>query len=153
MSMIQEEKTTTECLARSCKIKSEYFREAIRRSSLEKELRRITRENELYKKATNLLMLEINDLLKPNSAAIKFVKESLSKMPEVDSSYYFVKNEVINIWIITKEENFEAEIKIAEILRELLHIFENLRFDFMVIPKYEIKLKEILSSDSEKIFP
>lgn len=152
MSLIQE-KTIAECLARSCKLKSEYFKEAVRRASLEKELRRITRENKFYKSAMNLLMVEVNELLKPNSAAIKFVKENLAKIPEIDSVYYFVKNGIINIWVMTKEENFEAEMKIADTLRELLYIFESLRFDFMVIPKYEMKLEEILSPDSKKIFP
>jgi len=155
MSILEEPEekrlVTSEICLRRCEFRSAYFREAVRYVNLERELERVTEQNELYKKAISLLLLEIKELLEPNYAALNLFKKRMSLIPEVTGVYYFIQNEVINIWTIIEKENFDVEMKIAESQCELLSIFQNLRFDFMVIPRCDRRLEDILPPNSMKI--
>lgn len=153
MSTVEWEKKIVPkvCFSKECAIKSEYFREAVRGVDLEKQLKKIRKENMLYRNAMNALLLGIKELLTPDNAVLNLLRERLYHVKEVTDIYYFVTNEVINIWIAIKEENFEAEMEIAEILCELTSTFRNLRFDYMVIPKYDMALEEYLPQGIKKI--
>jgi len=153
MSILEEIPEIPEgCLSRRCNVRSLYLRETLQREELERELEKVTVENEIYKKAVALLLSSIKDLLKPDHVALNLLKERLLPIIEVSSLHYFVVDGVINLWIITREENYEAEMKIAESLADLFSLFRNLRFDFMIIPKYDLRLEEVLPSESITVF-
>jgi len=154
MSISQEEQLITPrgCLSRRCDLRSAYFRETFRVEKLEKQLERVSREKEMYEKAAVSLLTTIKDLLKPDYAALNLLRERLFPIPEVAALYYCVSDGVINLWIITPEENFEAEMKIADSLAELFSIFRNLKFDFMIVPRYDMKIEEIVPSGSKEVF-
>lgn len=140
------------CLSRKCGLRGEYFRETLRREKLEKQLERVTAENQKYKRAVTVLLSSIGDLLKPDHAALNLLRERLFPIPEVTGLHYFVSDGVINLWIVTREENFEIEMRIADSLVELFSIFRTLRFDFVIIPRYDLSLEEILPSESVRLF-
>ena len=157
MTAIDEEVETEEhipkiCLSRKCDALSRYFREANLRINLEEQNRRLKEERALYKNAMDSLLAMVKELLSPNYPAINFLRERLKNIPEVTQAYFFITDQVINLWIVTKEEDFEAEMKIADILGELISVFSNLRFDFMIIPRYDIALNEVAPEDSQVIF-
>lgn len=141
------------CLSRKCEIRSFYFREAVAKINLERRISKLTRENKRYREAIDFLLAEVKELIKPQHSALTFYKRSLSDMTQVVGIYYFVTNEVINIWTILEKENYEVEMKIAKAQSELLSIFQGLRFDFMVIPKNGQKLEDIIPSNMEKLSP
>jgi len=154
MSTIKETEILTprKCLSERCELRSAYLRETLRAETLKKQLQRVTEQNEAYKKAVTTLLSNISDLLKPSNSALVLLKERLFPLPQVSSLYYFVSDGVINLLIITQEEDFETEMRIAESLTELFSVFSDLRFDFMIIPKYDLDIKEILPSMSKKLF-
>jgi len=139
------------CLSRRCGIRSLYFREAVERVSLERELERVTRQNQFYKEAVNTLLVELRELISPDNAALTMFKDRLSSIPGFLDAYYFVSDGVINIWTIIEKEDIDAEMKIAEAQCDLLYIFQSLRFDFMVIPKYDQDVSGFLPSEAKKI--
>lgn len=139
------------CFTKRCAVKSEYFRETVLRASLERQLKKVREENELYRNAVGALLVGIRELLTPDNAVLNLLRERLCHVEEVTEIYYFVTNEVINMWIAIKEENFEVEMEIAEILCELTSTFRNLRFDFMVIPKYDMPIEEFLPQNIKKV--
>jgi len=141
-----------ECLTKECGLKGLYFREAIYREDLERQLRRVTAQKERYRRATVALLSEIKELLSPDHAALNLLRERLNPINEVCGLYYFVSEGIINLWVIVNEDNFEVETKVAEYLSELFSIFRNLRFDFMIIPRDDLDLSEILPSGSRKVF-
>ena len=140
------------CLAMKCRAKTEYFREASLRIDLEQQLARMTRENEIYKDAVNSLLVRVSELLRPDYPALNFVRERLHNMREVAKVLYFLTEDIINIWIVIDEENFEVEMKIARTLRELASVFRNLRFDFMVIPTHETPLESLIPNDTKTLY-
>ena len=140
------------CLARECGLKTLYFREVVHAEELLKQLERVTKKNQIYREAIASLLSSVKELLKPDHAALNLLKERLSSVAEVLGVYYFVKNEVITLWVLIKEENFEAEMEIADSLAELFSVFRNLRFDFMVVPVYDMEIKKILPHEAEMVF-
>jgi hypothetical protein len=54
--------------------------------------------------------------------------------------------------VVADGEDFETEMEIADAFRELMSIFRNLRFDYMVIPKSDIPLDEIIPKDSVVVY-
>ena len=92
-------------------------------------------------------------MLTPDHAVLNLLRERIHHVKEVTDIYYFVTNEVINIWTAIREENFEVEMEIEEILCELTSTFRNLRFDYMVIPKYDMALEEFLPQGIKKAYP
>lgn len=140
------------CLARECGLKSLYLKETVRAEKLLKQLQRITEKNEIYRKAIDSLLSSVKELLKPDHAALNLLKERLTPVEEVLGLYYFVSNEVINLWILIREENFEAEMEIADSLGELFSVFRNLRFDFIVVPLYNMEINKILPREMKKVF-
>ena len=54
--------------------------------------------------------------------------------------------------MVADGEDFETEMEIADAFRELMSIFRNLRFDYMVIPKSDIPLDEIIPKDSVVVY-
>lgn len=154
MSVIKEEEVGVPriCLSIKCKAKSEYLREATLRINLERQLAKITEENSLYKDAISSLLASVNELLRPDYPAFIFLREHLQNTKEVVGVSYCFTDDVINIWIVIDEENFEVEMKIAETLRELLSLFRNLRFDFIVIPKYETHLESLIPNDARMLY-
>ncbi|MEM2970898.1 MAG: hypothetical protein QW270_00535 [Candidatus Bathyarchaeia archaeon] len=155
MSMLDEvesEHVPRECLSRKCVALSEYFRESALRIDLERQNKKLKKQNALYRKAVDSLLASIKELLHPYYPAINLLRERLKEIPKVTQAYYFVTEEVINLWIITEEENFETEMKIIENLRELFSVFRNLLFDFMIIPRDDIPLEEIIPANSQLIF-
>lgn len=153
MSAVESEKGIIPkvCFSRECTLKSEYFRTALRKVNLEKQLKKLRKENTLYKAAMSALLLEIKELLTPDHAVLNFLRERLCHIEEISDICYFVTNEVINFWIAIEEEDFEVEMEIAEILCELTSTFRNLRFDYMVIPKYDTSLEEYLPQGTQRI--
>lgn len=157
MSVLTEEETRAKqipraCLSRKCNAISGYFREESLRIDLERQNKKLKKKNALYREAIDSLIGSIKDLLHPHYPAINLLREKLTNIPRVIKACYFVTDAVINLWIITEEEDFEAEMQIASALRELFSIFENLRFDFMIIPKYDMRLEEVIPEDSQMIF-
>jgi len=157
MTAIDEEVETEEhipkiCLSIKCDALSRYFREATLRIDLERQIRKLKEERSSYRDAIDCLLAMVKELMSPNFPAVNFFRERIKDIPKVTQAYYFVTNEVINLLVITEEEDFEAEMEIADTLVELMSLFKNLRFDFMIIPKYDTRLDEIVPKDSQVIF-
>jgi hypothetical protein len=139
------------CLSKKCSALSEYIKETSLRIDLEKQIKTLKKQNASYKEAVGSLLVAIQDLLTPQYPAINFLRERLRSIPKVAQAYYFLTEDVINLWIITKEEDFEAEKKIADALVDLMSIFKNLRFDFMIIPNSDACLHETMPENSKII--
>ena len=57
---LEEEKVIPKiCFSKECAIKSEYFKEAVLRVNLERQLKKLQEDNVLYRKAVDLLLLGI----------------------------------------------------------------------------------------------
>jgi len=139
------------CLEEGCPALKGYFRESVLRMDLERQNKKLREENAYYRKAIGSLLKSIKELLHPHNPAIRFLRERLKDIPEVTQAYYFVFNDVINIWIEIEEEDYEVEMKIINSLRELFYIFSNLLFDFMIVPKGEIPLEKLVPVDRQII--
>ena len=140
------------CLEEECPVLKGYLRESALRMDLERQNKKLKEEIALYRKAVDSLLKSIKELLHPHNPAIIFLRERLKKIPKVTQAYYFVTDNVINIWIEIEEEDYEVEMKIIEILRELFYIFRNLLFDFMIVPKGDVSLKEFMPENYQTIF-
>jgi len=154
-----EEKTVTRkkhvpknCLSRKCGLLSGYFRDANLLTNLEDQIRGLKEQKVEYENAIDSLLSMVKELLSPNYPAINFFREKLANIPQVTQSHYFVTGQVINLWTIIEEEDFEAEMQIADSLVELMRVFRNLRFDFMIIPKYDMTIEQIVPEDSQIIY-
>lgn len=146
------EVSPAECLAKRCDVRRMALRKTIEVEELEEQLRRVSKEKELYEEAVVVLMSTIKEMLRPDHAALNLLKGRLAGIPEILALHYFVSDGVINIWIVTKEENLKIEMEIADSLAELFHVFRNLRFDFMIVPKHDLDPQELLPSDSIAVF-
>jgi len=151
-SLSGDEVIRKSCLEKECPALRRYFRESVLRMDLERQNRKLKEENALYREAVDSLLRSIKELLHPYSPAIIFLRERLKEIPKITQAYYFVTDDVINIWIEIEEEDYEAEMKIIENLRELFYIFQNLLFDFMIVPKGDVPLKESMPEDYQTIF-
>ena len=158
MTMLEEEVEIEEdhvqkiCLSKKCSLLTGYFRETNRRINLEEKNRELREQNSIYKHAMDSLLGVIKELLNPNYPALNFFREKLMNTSQVTQAYYFVTDQVINLWIITEEEDFDAEMQIADSLVELMRIFRNLKFDFMIIPKYDIPIEQIVPENSQIMY-
>jgi hypothetical protein len=156
MSMLEEEKVGEQihkrCLTRKCSALSGYIRESNLRINLERQNRKLAEQNSIYKKAIDSLIAMVGELLSPHYPVTNFLREHLQDIPRVTKAYSFITDNVINLWIITEEEDFEAEMEIADTLRELFSVFRNLSFDFMIIPRYDMNMEEAVPKDSQVIF-
>lgn len=140
------------CLSTPCKAIKEYFRETSLRIDLERQNREIREENALYQEAISSLLNVIKNILTPNFPANNLLREKLKNIPNVINAYTFVNNDVINYWIIIEEENFEDELEIADAFRETLSVFNNLLFDFIIIPRQGVSLEKIVPKNSQLIY-
>lgn len=140
------------CLSRKCGLLSGYFREANLRINLEDQIRELKEQKVEYKNAMDTLLSLVKELLSPNYPAINFFRERLANIPQVTQAHCFVTDQVINLWTIIEKEDFEAEMQIADSLVELMRIFKNLRFDFMIIPKYDMAIEQIVPEDSQIVY-
>lgn len=129
-----------------------FLRELTLREYSEAISARLKKENKFYRNAIKSILSEIKELTKPNHAAMNFIRMELQDEPEILNAYYFVRDDVINIWAIIKKENLDIEGKVAEALGKMFSIFQNLKFDFMIIPIQHLKLNDFLPSDSKRIF-
>ena len=150
---IEEDYVPKICLSRKCGLLSGYFKEANLRINLEDQIRELKEQKAEYENAMDSLLSMVRELLSPHYPAINFFREKLANIPQVTQAHYFVTDQVINLWIITGEEDFEAELQIADSLVELMRIFKNLRFDFMIIPNYDMAIEQIVPEDSQIIYP
>jgi len=140
------------CISKKCLTMRQYIKEVNRRINVDKQNKMLLKENILYQTALDSLSAMIRDLVNPNYPAIEFVRERLSDITKVYKAYYFVSEDIINIWVVTEDEDFDSEIEIADMFRELMVIFKNLKFDYMVIPKYNIALEEIMPKEATVIY-
>lgn len=103
---------------------------------------------EQYKNDFALVLQQIVE-----SFALKHYVERLAGIPELEFIYLIRKEDILDVWTIISESNLEVEEKIANVQCELLRIYENLDFDFMIFPRFESNIDEFLPNDAEKIFP
>lgn len=87
------------------------------------------------------------------SFALKHYVDRLEEIPELEAVYLIKKEDILDIWTIITESNLEVEEKIANVQCELLRIYENLDFDFMIFPRFGANIVELLPNDAIKIFP
>lgn len=149
---IKEDYVPKICLSRKCGLLTGYFRETNRRINVEEKNRELREQNSIYKHAVDSLLGLIKELLNPNYPAINFFKEKLMNISQVTQANYFVTDQGINLWVITEEEDFDAEMQIADSLVELMRIFRNLKFDFMIIPRYDIPIEQIVPKNSQIMY-
>ena len=149
---IEEDHVPKICLSKKCGLLSGYFRETNRRINLEDQIRELKERKAEYENAIDSLLSMVKELLSPDYPAINFFREKLANIPQVTQAHCFVTDQVINLWTIIEEEDFEAEMQIADSLVELMRIFKNLRFDFMIIPKYDMAIEQIVPEDSRIIY-
>lgn len=147
-----EDFSPEKCMTKKCSVVSGYLKEINLRINVEKQNKELVKENALFQEAINSLLLMVRDLVTPNYPAMEFLQQKLVDIPEVVQTYSFVRDEIINLWIITQYEDFEAEMKIADSMRQLLSVFRNIRFDYMVIPKYDASLEDAVPQDSKLIY-
>jgi hypothetical protein len=140
------------CITKKCSAVSGYVKEINRRINVEKQNKELVKENALYQEAIDSLLLMVRDLVTPNFPAMEFLQQKLVNVPEVTQTHKFVRDEVINFYIITQFEDFNAEMKIADSIRQLISVFKNLRFDYMVIPKCDMNLDDIIPKDAKLIY-
>ena len=140
------------CLATKCKAMNEYFKETNLRINLERQNREIKEQNIMYQEAISSLLNMIKGMFTPNFPANNLFREYLQNIMNVNSAYSFINNEVINYWVIIKEENFKTELEIANAFRQVVLIFRNFLFDLMIIPKQGLSLEDIVPANSQLIF-
>lgn len=87
------------------------------------------------------------------SFALRHYVDRLEEIPEVESIYLIRKEDILDIWTIITESNLEVEEKIANVQCEILRIYENLDFDFMIFPRFGSNIDEFLPNNAKKIFP
>nr|MDO8081864.1 hypothetical protein [Candidatus Freyarchaeota archaeon] len=90
-------------------------------------------------------------LFEPRSIALNFFTELVSNIPEVEEVYVTTHNEILDIWTVISNNERSTERKVFEAEGKLLETFPDLRFDFLVIPKYP-ELYQNLPSGSERIY-
>lgn len=128
-------------------------KEVEHRLSVEHELKEVGHEKREYEKAFNSLFSTISKLLEPTNAAFNLFIERISQILDVEEVYVFMAEDAIDIWTITKKRNFDAEEKIIEAECEIMRIFRDIDFDFMILPREGRNLKEILPSNGKRIYP
>ncbi|MHA1363954.1 MAG: hypothetical protein ACTSP1_15675 [Candidatus Freyarchaeota archaeon] len=118
---------------------------------LEEELKIIERENEKLKNTINTLLAGLSELLEPRNIALNFFTELVSEIPEVEEVYVTIRNETLDIWTVISNNERNTEWKVFEAEGILLETFPELRFDFLVIPKFP-ELHKNLPAGSRKIY-
>lgn len=137
-----------EC-AKSCDL---FLKELVLREHFEEISTKLKKENEFYRNAIKSVLNGIKKMITPNHAVMNFLRTELKDELEILNAYFFVRDDVINVWVIIKNENLDVERMTAEVLGKMFSIFEDIKFDFMIIPIQGLKKEDILPLDSKKIF-
>ncbi|WP_287588255.1 hypothetical protein [Candidatus Borrarchaeum sp.] len=118
----------------------------------EHELREIKEKLGEYKTVTKMLFEIINRTLLPYNAVLNIYSEKISKIKEVEAVYIFLRDNVIDIWTIIKEDDFDVKRKIAEVQGEIVDVFQEVLFDFLILSKEDIEADQSLLEDSIEIY-
>lgn len=132
--------TGREC-ERVCMIKFELEKEKAKNYFLMNNL-------EKYKQDMNSLLKQLSFLF-----AIKLYVDRIHELPIVESVHVVEKEDITDIWTVIREGNLDLEERIAEAQCELMRIHRELDFDFMVIPRFDREVEELLPSDSKQVYP
>lgn len=124
-----------------CGLRLELEEERGRRVELEKNIEQY--RNDFYKILHNVT----------ETLALRHYADRLSSICEVEAIYWVRKEEALDIWTILSEGNLQIEEKIAGVQCELMRIYGDLEFDFMVVPRFETEVDEILPRNAIKVFP
>lgn len=81
------------------------------------------------------------------SQMLSFVKSEFSKISEI-KDVYLLKNEVCTLWFFIEPYNESIEDKVFSAEYRLLREFNDLRFDFLVLPKLK---NQNIPDNAEKI--
>ena len=150
--LLKDEVIRKSCLEEECPALKSYFKESNLRIDLERQNEKLKEENALYRAAIASLLEALKEALHPRSPIINFLKEQLNKIPQVTQAHYFVTDNVVNIWIEIEKDDYEIEMRVIKTLHELYRIFRNLLFDFMIVPRNDVSLREMLPEDHRTIF-
>lgn len=85
--------------------------------------------------------------------ALKHYVDRLLDFSGLEAVFFIKREEILDIWTIISESNLNIEERIAKVQCELMRIYENLDFDFMVLPRGEIDIEKLLPKDATRIFP
>jgi hypothetical protein len=142
---------TEKCIAQACEVLNAYLKETVKRQELEKQLEIMKAEIESYQEAIELILSGVRELIQPDHASLAMLKKRLQRMNNIYGLYYFVREDVIYLWILTNKEDVETEITICEELANLFSTFKDMRFDFVIGPLNEMKPEDVLPSNVKRV--
>ena len=150
-TLVHRKPFTRECLAQACEVLDAYLEEAGKRQELEKQLETMKAEIKNYQEAIELILSGIRDIIQPDHPSLSMLKAGLQKINNIYGLYYFIREGVIYLWVLTNEEDVETEIAVCQQLANLFSTFKDMRFDFMIGPLNQMKPKEVLPSNAKRV--